>query len=462
MQKGHILFVAVTLRDVQFYIQVAKEIGRRFPQLKVYLLSVFQPGNKLIEESGIPYLDFYQYLAEVPDDDALQNVFSDFNIEFPEPWLLHEKVTFGIRDTEKLKQKLGKYLIATENIFQELTRTNPDSEWIVFQELGGFFINLAVFFNSKRREFDHYFFEPAFFKGRLCAVKNSTTSLLLENPKCQEIFPEVRQYLQQLKKERTVVVPQKDRHHFMDMGIKKVFNLSNATKIFSKVSNKYIHRYKFEFDHTANHVRRTLRMFINRRLRNSMYEQRDQLPKNFVYFPLHVELDCSLTIRSPRYFDQIALLREIRKILPDHIHLVAKEHPASIGGFDQAKLEKLTADFPSFHIMHPAINSYDLLEKARAVVTINSKVGAEAITFQKPVLVLGDAFYSKWSVATFCENLESLSQKLKQVDKLAVPSESDLQSCFSQAWANSFEGELYVETKENIAKFVTGISSAFY
>jgi len=462
IQKSNILFVALTLRDVRFYIEVAKEIARRFPSTKVQLLSVFQPGNKLIDGSGVPYLDFYQYLDKVPGPENLTKIFSDFKIDNPQPLLLHEKVTFGIRDEERLQRKLAKYLLATETIFKELIAQDQASQWIVFQELGGFFVNLAVFLNSKRFKIDHYFFEPAFFKGRLCAVKDSTTSLLLDNPQDQETISEAWQYLQNLRKERTVVVPQKDRHHFMDMGIKKVFNSSNIKKLVSKISDRYVHKYKFEFSHTANHVRRTLQMFLNRKVRSPLYEPLEKLPQNYVYFPLHVELDCSLTIRSPKYFDQIGLLREIEKLLPESTHLVAKEHPASIGGFDQLKLKKLIEDCPKFHLMHPSINSYDLLEKASAVVTINSKVGAEAIAFQKPVLVLGDAFYAKWKVATFCNNLEELAEKLSQIDKLTAASDAQLQSCFSQAWSNSFEGELYVETKDNLEKFVAGISPSFY
>ena len=40
------------------------------------------------------------------------------------------------------------------------------------------------------------------------------------------------------------------------------------------------------------------------------------------------------------------------------------------------------------------MNTYDIINKMDAIVTINSKVGAEALSQYKKVLVLGDAFYN--------------------------------------------------------------------
>ncbi|MBU8909558.1 capsular polysaccharide export protein, LipB/KpsS family, partial [Desertibacillus haloalkaliphilus] len=60
-------------------------------------------------------------------------------------------------------------------------------------------------------------------------------------------------------------------------------------------------------------------------------------------------------------------------------------------------------------------NIHQLIEKALAVVTINSTVGIEALAHHKRVITLGQALYNIEGIASTCESLDELDTILKKV-----------------------------------------------
>ncbi|MBC2834808.1 nitrogen fixation protein FixF [Paragemmobacter straminiformis] len=114
------------------------------------------------------------------------------------------------------------------------------------------------------------------------------------------------------------------------------------------------------------------------------------LPPDFVFVPFQVPSDMQITLHSPWLRDMghfLAVLRDTADRNP-HQTFVVKEHPsfrASVIGL-----------FPP----HPRIlfangnETASLIAAARAVLTINSTVGIEALQAAKPVITLGTACYA--------------------------------------------------------------------
>jgi Capsule polysaccharide biosynthesis protein len=103
-------------------------------------------------------------------------------------------------------------------------------------------------------------------------------------------------------------------------------------------------------------------------------------------------------------------------------------------------------------LLDAGINNYRILEEACAVVTINSKSGAEALLLAKPVLVLGDAFYRPCSLVVPVDKLQDLEACLRVA--LASPGKiapDDVLSYFQDVWEHTFPGELYLTEPANIA-----------
>jgi hypothetical protein len=132
---------------------------------------------------------------------------------------------------------------------------------------------------------------------------------------------------------------------------------------------------------------RSLRRFYNH----------PDLSRPFVYFPLHVTDDYKIKRVVPHCADQAGLVEQVARALPHGWDLVTKEHPMAIGRTPQSLLKRLT-QMPNVRVVSPQSNSHDLIQQARAVVVISSTVGLEALLYDKPVLTLGEPFYSGFGI----------------------------------------------------------------
>jgi hypothetical protein len=121
------------------------------------------------------------------------------------------------------------------------------------------------------------------------------------------------------------------------------------------------------------------------------------LTRPFVYFPLHVTDDYKIKRVVPHCADQAALVEQVARALPHGWDLVTKEHPMAIGRTPASLLNRLTR-MRNVRVVSPESNSHDLVEQARAVVVISSTVGLEALLYDKPVLTLGEPFYSGFEI----------------------------------------------------------------
>lgn len=112
----------------------------------------------------------------------------------------------------------------------------------------------------------------------------------------------------------------------------------------------------------------------------------------FVFVPLQVPGDSQI-----RYFgdwiDSVEALVRAVQVASDHLpagwRMVIKEHPSS-----RVPLGHLVD--PSRHprcAIDNATDTFELVRRSRAVITINSSVGLQSFYFDKPVVVLGRAFF---------------------------------------------------------------------
>lgn len=460
-----LVFAPIAQREVSFYIDVARQIRDLQPDSTIKFLSFYQPGNEQIRAAGYECLDLYDYVKNDWDSRSVTELEQEFGVENLRRYVLHEKVTFNTCENEKLVSKFKSYLFACDTILAKLQKEHAGEEISVFQELGGFIAPLSLFFAARKRQIPHVFFEPAFFKGRILFVLNSLNVMKApyDLPTSTQIVPEAVSYLRKTLETKSAVIPIKDRHHYMDMGLKKLVNKSNIQKLTAKLKHKYVHGYKQEYEHIFNHTARAAGMFVNRKLVAPLYTEftEDVQREKFVYFPFHVRLDYVLTTRSPEYFNQIALVEHICRILPAGVKLYAKEHPISIGGFSRSELGRLVHNYDNFKLIHPSTSTYDILDRAHGVITINSKVGAEALALRKPVLVLGESFYSGSRLVRYVPGMRELEKALLELlsGQVKGPSETERDLFFSHLWESSVPGDLYYSENQNLLNFANGIIS---
>jgi hypothetical protein len=160
-----------------------------------------------------------------------------------------------------------------------------------------------------------------------------------------------------------------------------------AVSATADADNEYLQPHRF----VTNVVRERSRALAAR----SLYQPRSGRP--YVYFPLHVVDDYKIKRVIPHCYDQASIIEQVADALPHGHELVLKEHPMSIGR-NRLRLLRRVARIPNARLVAPHTSSHELIRDAGAITVISSTVGLEALLYDKPVLTLGQPFYSGYGV----------------------------------------------------------------
>ena len=196
---------------------------------------------------------------------------------------------------------------------------------------------------------------------------------------------------------------------------------------------------------------------INRKRRQSFLDR--NLSKNiesdqpFIYFPLHYEPERVLLIDAPFYDNQISIITSIAKSLPVDYLLYVKEHPyMQTIGWREISFYKKISDLPNVKLIHPSINTNEILSKSSLVITIAGTTGLEAAFHDKPSIVFTDQIYSELSFVYKLKNISDLPNAIKKSLQLSVD-KLELVKLIQKIDQNSFEF--------NITKFTTDFAYRF-
>ncbi len=140
----------------------------------------------------------------------------------------------------------------------------------------------------------------------------------------------------------------------------------------------------------------------------------DPPSKPFFLLILHDPTDSQLTFRGRHYTDQIAMARMIASNLPHGTELVIKEHPVYPGMIPYGEIRLMRDKYPKCTYLDYTYNITPFLKKCAALITINSTAGVEAMITGKPVIVLGDSFYSESSCCYRVRDLSRLTNTLAE------------------------------------------------
>jgi hypothetical protein len=452
-----ILITTLAEYQTRFWIPVAQRLrgcGR-----EVRLLAFDDRSAEMAEAQGVSVTNIYRTGlaggAAVDDSSAFDARLTDYGLDGTNLLFSHERVSFGIRDTAALRRRFMIYSNAMESVLGELARQSKPS--MVVQELGGFLSVIAAFYAARKRGVRNWFIEPSFFRGRLYFTPDSFAAPDTMPQPAETVSAEVRAYLDQTLQQRAIVIPQKDRHQY-SAAFRKVANARNARRLAEKLWDQYALRKHQEFGHNLRHARVHAVMALNAARLKRLYRPMPEQP--FVYYPLHVPADMALTLRSPEYLDQVATIDFLLRTIPDSHVLAVKEHPAQIGAISAERLFELARRFDNFVLLPPQTNNYAVLDRAAAVVSVNSKSGAEAVLLGKPVVVMGDAFYRSCPLVFAVDGLKNVPQRLREA--LRAPSFDPAAAApfFETAWRKSLPGELYVDNASQHDVFAASLASA--
>lgn len=449
--KKTLVFTTLAINQTRFWLALSERLSES--GIKLAFISFDDCSSDIIDRKGYPCLRISGVSGGSANIDD-HKIFDKFASQNPNLYISHERVVFGVSSSEHLIQKFSNYFTASSKFLSDL---KVDGEVYVFQELGGFISVLSALEAARSLGIDNYFVEPSFFKGRQFFIKNSLASKPIIEGKVKSASKnKVKKVLADVLSSKSIVVPDKDRHHYSS-AISKIFNLRNLTRFLQKLITQYFFGKHFEFGYPIKHARHHLQMFTNSIRSMGHYTKIDTIGK-FIYFPLHVPADAALTLRAPKFLDQLSLVDYIARNIPIGYSLVIKEHPAQIGATNYTRLTEILRRYDYVHLLNPNTNNFDVLGEASCVISINSKTGAEALLLGLPVIVVGDAFYSKNNLVTWLEDIADLNSALKAAVKGEKSySNSSVLEFFYHVWQNSKSGELYNLDEKNIVEFSNSI-----
>ena len=130
-------------------------------------------------------------------------------------------------------------------------------------------------------------------------------------------------------------------------------------------------------------------------------------PPRYYFAPLQVASDTQLSHHGG-WVKSMAQFLDILADLHSDIPIVVKPHPSdktrqALAG--QAERLGLT-------VAADDANPYELARNAEAVITVNSSLGLETLVFDRPLLVLGEAFYARSGLVQPVASSEQLAAGL--------------------------------------------------
>jgi hypothetical protein len=117
------------------------------------------------------------------------------------------------------------------------------------------------------------------------------------------------------------------------------------------------------------------------------------LPKRFIYYPLHFTPEASINTPAPFYVDQLRAIDALRLAMPNGCLLVVKEHPACLPLRPTHFLRRLRR-LPGVTVAKVTIPSLELVKRAALTATVTGTAALEAFLLGRPATLLGPALPS--------------------------------------------------------------------
>jgi hypothetical protein len=437
-------FITLGLYQTRFWYLVSQYLKDKY-NVKSLIISFDTESSNFLKKHNCKFIDIdkiirFKFYNSTSVKEILLNLNKN-NLKNFSKLIRHEKLYFSKRNNlNLLRDFYYKYQILKNKSFFN------DKKNIFIQEIGGFMPNILFYELCKKNKLNHFFLETAFYKDCFHIIKNNYLSIGIKNNKPKD-KDYVANYLEELIKNKSILVPLKDKKHFKK-PLYKLFDLHNISRFIEKNFRKYFLKYNFVFGSD-------LRVFFQNlsSIKNFFFIKRlyiEKLQGKFVYYPLHVPNDYAITVRSPSYLDQISFIEEIaKKIYPTRIFI--KEHPAKIGLLNLKDLMQLLNNNKNISIIDPKINNFDVIKRCKFLVTINSKSGFEAIMLRKHVFTFGDSFYKNSKLVKFCKNINDFDVNDNYLKKkLSI---KNICNFFNKLKNYSFTGSLYDLSENNIKKF---------
>lgn len=214
------------------------------------------------------------------------------------------------------------------------------------------------------------------------------------------------------------------------------------------------HDHAFQVGNPLRLSWRMVRRNLERRLRIGAIRRHYCEPvegERFLLYPLHFHPESSTSILAGTYLDEYEVIRNIAFSLPPGMTLYVKDHVSAYGYPPRAFYRRLAA-LPNVRLISPFADTKALIRAARAVITLTSTVGYEALLLGRRVFLFGSVFYQEHPDVVRIGNPAELFDLLRR--HLDAPTTADAR------FNEDFVAAYYLGTFEGVLNFSLGDEAA--
>lgn len=123
--------------------------------------------------------------------------------------------------------------------------------------------------------------------------------------------------------------------------------------------------------------------------------------EDYILFPLHYQPEETTSPIGDIFVNQQLAIETLLKNTPENVFIYVKEHPQQFQSHmagQKCRIREFYTDLaklPRVKFMPLGVNTFSLMRKAKAVVTVTGTVGWEAVMHRKPVIIFGFVWYEK-------------------------------------------------------------------
>jgi hypothetical protein len=409
------LFLTLYGREPEFYGRVSKLVAERGHEVGHVTWS--GRGARGLRRRGLIAYEFPRALAEagrygdpVAETARLERTYDMLSLRdvYRTDWPLE-----GAPEQVAIDRTI-RHFRALERIFDEF---RPD---VLVPEVGSETIRTAAHLIGLQRGIEVLFLFYTAFPHPLRLYANTMHAPIVAEDEIRPLDAaerkEVEDYVRSfVDADRPIRAYRKPRVHTETL---RDFGAHVVNKLTTDRDNDYLRPERFVRNYVVEKARAAAA--------HGLYASLDGAGRPFVYFPLHVTDDYKIKRVIPHCVDQAAIIELLAESLPQGVDIVLKEHPMSIGRNPLALLKRLT-NHANIRLVEPYASTHELIRRSAAVAVISSTVGLEALLHGRPVMTVGQPFYSGYGVTVDVDSFREIPERTLELLRFQPDRERTLQ-----------------------------------
>jgi hypothetical protein len=168
----------------------------------------------------------------------------------------------------------------------------------------------------------------------------------------------------------------------------------------------------YKVDIAAKAKANFLRVWRRSRSRAMLGARSLDIPSNSVFYPMQYQPEQTTLVGGLFFANQVSTIENIAKALPFGFTLIIKEHPRGRGARPAWQYRHL-GRFPNIRFCDASAK--EIMSRCKAVITITSTAGLEAMALDRPIVLLGSCYYDFADVVYKPKSWYELADMLRRI-----------------------------------------------